>query len=66
MYERLKEEMAKEGTNAHALALELKISPNNLYKCIKGESVFHPAYRKKIAEYFNLKESELFLGTEEL
>ena len=66
MYERLKEEMAKKGTNTHALALELKISPINLYKSLKGEKPFYPQYRKKIANFFNKEEEYLFPGIEEL
>ncbi len=66
MYERLKKEMAKEGINTHALALQLKISPNNLYKCMKGESVFHPAYRKKVARFFNKPEEYFFQGINQL
>ena len=42
------------------LALKIGINPSTLYDCIKGKREFYPAYKKKIAEYLEVDEANLF------
>ena len=42
------------------LALNAGIAPHCLYNAINGKMPFYPKYKKAIAEYLQMDESELF------
>ena len=42
------------------LALNAGIAPHYLYNAINGKMPFYPKYKKAIAEYLQMDESELF------
>lgn len=42
------------------LALNAGIAPHYLYNAINGKMPFYPKYKKAIAEYLQIDESELF------
>lgn len=42
------------------LALNAGIAPHYIYNAINGKMPFYPKYRKAIAEYLQMDESELF------
>ena len=42
------------------LALNAGIAPHYLYNAINGKMPFYPKYKKTIAEYLQMDESELF------
>ena len=42
------------------LALHAGIAPHYLYNAINGKMPFYPKYKKAIAEYLQVDESELF------
>lgn len=42
------------------LALNAGIAPHYLYNAINGKMPFYPKYKKAIAEYLQVDESELF------
>ena len=42
------------------LALNTHIAPSDLYCAINGTKPFYPKWRKKVAEFVNVSEQELF------
>ena len=45
------------------LAMKAGIPPSDLYAAMSGKRYFYPGWRRKIAEYLQMDESELF-GTD--
>ena len=45
------------------LAMKAGIPPSDLYAAMSGKRYFYPGWRRKIAEYLEMDESELF-GTD--
>lgn len=44
------------------LALCTQIAPSDLYSAINGKKPFYPKWRKKIADYMQIDEKDLFEG----
>lgn len=42
------------------LAMRAGIPPSDLYAAMSGKRFFYPGWRRKIAEYLQMDESELF------
>ena len=60
MFERLKEEMAKQGISGSRLAMEAYITPSDFYNAINGRKPFYPKWRSRVADVLGVPESELF------
>ena len=46
------------------LALEVGITPSDLYCALNGKKPFYPKYKRKISEFLQIDEAELFAGSE--
>ena len=46
------------------LALKAGITPSDLYCAINKTKPFYPSYKRKIAEYLQIEEAELFAESE--
>ncbi len=46
------------------LALKVGITPSDLYCALNGKKPFYPKYKRKISEFLQIDEAELFAGSE--
>lgn len=47
------------------LALKVGITPSDLYCALNGTKPFYPKYKRKISEYLQIDEAELFAESED-
>ena len=60
MYEKLKQEMARQEISANRLAMMSFIASGDFYAAINGKKPFYPKWRSRIADALGVPESELF------
>lgn len=60
MYEKLKEEMARQEISGNRLAMKAYIASGDFYSAIGGKKPFYPKWRSRIADALGVPESELF------
>jgi len=56
----LMEVLEKRKISRLQLALQAKVTPTDLYLAIAGKKPFYPAWKRRISEYLQINESELF------
>lgn len=57
---KLEEILKEKNLSKLQLALSTQIAPCDLYCAINGKKPFYPKWRKKVAEFVNVSEQELF------
>lgn len=60
MYKKVIEKMKEKGISKMQCAIQMGISPSDLYNALNGVKPLYPKYRKKLSEVLNTPESELF------
>ena len=56
----LQEILKERGLSKFKLAIGANITPNDLYLALNGKKPLYPGWKKRIAEFLQMDESELF------
>lgn len=64
MYEKLKEEMKRQGISGNQLSMKAMVSSTDFYSALKGKRPFFPAWRKRVADVLGKPEADLFSDEE--
>lgn len=59
-YKNLIKVLEEKNISRYQLAKGAKIAPPDIYKCFSGKQPFYPKWRKNIAEYLGVNETDLF------
>ena len=59
-YEKLINVLKEKNLSKLQLALKAGIAPSDLYCALNGKKPFYPSYKKRIAEYLQIDEKDLF------
>lgn len=60
MYEKLKEEMARQGISGNRLSMKAFMSQSDFYRAINGKMPFYPKWRERIADALGVSEKDIF------
>lgn len=59
-YKNLIKVLEEKNMSRYQLAKGAKIAPPDIYKCFSGKQPFYPKWRKNIAKYLGVNETDLF------
>lgn len=59
-FKNLMKVLEEKNISRYQLAKGAKIAPPDIYKCFSGKQSFYPKWRKNIAEYLGVNETDLF------
>ncbi|MCR5034399.1 MAG: helix-turn-helix domain-containing protein [Clostridia bacterium] len=60
MYDKVRDEMKKQGMSTNKLSFRAEIAQSDLSCALNGKKPFYPAWRRRVAEALGVPEDTLF------